>query len=72
MQARVLIDSGRPSEGADLLKEVIEVDPTNGDALLSLARYYRQQQDFERAALHYQRAASDADTALTAVMENAH
>ncbi|MDP6098455.1 MAG: tetratricopeptide repeat protein [Gammaproteobacteria bacterium] len=71
MEARVLIDSSRATDGADLLREVIDADPTNGDALLSLARYYRQQQDFERAGIYFQRAASEDSVALEALMENA-
>jgi hypothetical protein len=43
----------------------------NGEASLSLARYYSLQSDFERASIYFQQAANDDDIALTALTENA-
>jgi cytochrome c-type biogenesis protein CcmH/NrfG len=71
LQARVLMDSGQTADGAGLLREVIQADPTNGDALLSLANYYRQQQDFERADIFFQRAESEEEVALEALTAHA-
>lgn len=71
MQARVLINAGKPTDGAELLREVIAEAPRDGDALISLARYYRQQQDFERAAVFYERAVVESSVALEASMEYA-
>jgi tetratricopeptide (TPR) repeat protein len=71
MQAQVLIGLGQSSDGADLLLQLLESNPTNGEALLSLARYYRQQQDFERADIFFQRAAKEQAVALSALIDNA-
>lgn len=71
LQARVLMDSGQAADGAELLREVIQTDPMNGDALLSLANYYWQQQDFERADIYFQQAASVESVTLQALMANA-
>ena len=71
MQARVLIGLEKPTEATSLLREVLEADPTNGYALISLANYYRQQRDFERANLHFQWAAKEPEVALQALTSNA-
>ncbi len=71
LRARILVDSGQATEGAELLRDVIDADPTNGDALLALASYYRQQRDFERAAIFFERAESEEEVALNALMAHA-
>jgi len=71
MKAQVLIGLNQATDGARLLLEIIENNPTNGQALLALARYYRQQQDFERADIFFRRAASEESVALSALMNNA-
>ncbi len=71
MQAQVLLGLGERIEGAQLLRDVLQDDPTNPQALLSLARYYRGEQDYERALLEYERAAQEDEVALTALMESA-
>ena len=71
LQARVLIDSGRSTSGANLLIEVVQANPTHGDALLALARYYRQQDDFERANIYYERAANEPELTVIVLMEHA-
>jgi len=71
LRARVLIDSGRPTSGVELLVEVVQQNPNHGDALLALARYYQQQDDFERANIYYERAANEPELAVTVLMEHA-
>lgn len=71
LRARVLIDNGQAPDGISILQSVIEDDPMNGEASLSLARYYSLQSDFERASIYFQQAANDDDIALTALTENA-
>lgn len=71
MQARVLIGLEKPTEAASLLREVVDADPTNGYALISLANHYRQQRDYERANLHFQWAAREPEVALQALTANA-
>jgi len=71
LRARVLIDNEQTPEAVSLLQAVIEEDPLNGEALLSLARYYNLQSDYERASVFFEQAANDDDVALTALTENA-
>jgi len=71
MHARVLIGLEQPTEASSLLREVIAAEPDNGYALISLANYYRQRRDYERASLHFQWAAREPDVALQALTANA-
>ncbi len=71
MQARVMIGLEKPADATSLLEDVLAADPTNGHALISLANYYRQQRDYERANLHFQWAAKEPEVALQALTSNA-
>lgn len=57
MDAHLAIGKGNTKQAARLLKEVVNRDPMNGEALMLLAHNYWQQDDFERAEFMYERAA---------------
>ncbi len=69
--ARVLLATGQRDDAGEALRRVVDADPGNGQALLSLAQFYRAEQDFERAGIYYERAAESEVVALTALTEYA-
>lgn len=71
MKAQLLIGLEKTTDGVNLLKDVLSTDPTNGQALFSLASYYWQQKDYERADLYFERAAKEQDVAFKSLTENA-
>ena len=69
--ARILLATNQRADAAESLRRVVESDPTNGQALLSLAQFYRIEQDFEQAGVYFERAAESEVVALTALTEHA-
>lgn len=70
-RARILLATDQQADAAAALRLVVEAEPTNGPALLSLAQHYRTQQDFEQAEIYFARAAESEAVALTALTEHA-
>src|SRR5690606_23594543 len=56
LQAKIARAQGRAGEAAKLLEDIVARDGTRGDALLELARYYRDQKNDEKAWLLLERA----------------
>lgn len=56
MQAKIARQQDEPEEAAEILEEIIEVDPLNGEALIQLAEYQAEQGDIEEAVFTYERA----------------
>jgi len=56
LKAEIELGDRNSDSAAATLEEIIEVDPMNGRAILLLAKYYWQEEDFEEAAFLYQRA----------------
>ncbi|MCG8414201.1 MAG: tetratricopeptide repeat protein [Pseudomonadales bacterium] len=69
--ARILLARGQRVEAAAALRRVIDTNPTDGQALLSLAQLLKLEQDFEQADIYYQRAAEEESVALSALTEHA-
>ena len=69
--ARVQLARNQPVDAVAALRRIVAADPTNGQALLSLAQYFRGEQDFEQAGIYFERAASEEAVALTALTEYA-
>lgn len=55
--SQIQIATGRGVEAAATLEKILERDPLNGPALLTLAHFYGQTGEVERAILMYERAA---------------
>lgn len=56
-RAQVAMQMGDRDAAAEMLEQVIGLDPLNGSALLGLGDYYRDTGDLARAILQYERAA---------------
>lgn len=61
---------GAGSEVVALLEEVIEVQPMNGSALLTLGRQLNSMGDYEQAAYFFSRAATVSDFRSRALLEH--
>lgn len=61
LQANLAMVQGDDSGAAAILEEVLEADPLNGNALLLLGKYYRDQKDLETAIYYFERASGVKD-----------
>ena len=58
LRARIAVAQGTGDEEAAVLKEVVELDPLDGEALILLGQHARRGGDSEQAIFYYERAAS--------------
>jgi len=58
IDARVAVAEGAGGKFVQILEEVVQLDPLDGDALMQLAQHYASSGEKERAILYYQRAAA--------------
>lgn len=70
-EAQVALGLNEDERAASILKDVVETDPLNGQALLLLADYYNKQDGRETAELYYRRAADVSDTEVEALIQHA-
>ena len=61
-EAGILLSQGGYNQANEKLRELLELDPDNGNAFFYLAQIASQQQQFEEAAQYYDRAAQSEDT----------
>ena len=52
----MFLGTGRADEAAVILQQLIDRDPNNGEALMSLASYHSGKSAYEKAAFLYERA----------------
>ena len=71
LKARVARGEGRPKEAAKILESIVRDDGTRGDALLELARHYRDVGNPEKALLMYERASNLEAFEYQALVEQA-
>jgi len=57
LKAETSIAMGEAEKAAEILQEIVTMDPLNGKALISLGDYYRNDGDLENAVIQYERAA---------------
>jgi tetratricopeptide (TPR) repeat protein len=57
LRARVALQDGRGEEAATVLKQIVALDPLDGEALLLLGQHYARNREPERAIFYYERAA---------------
>lgn len=58
IQARLAVASGAGEEEVDVLKEIVDLDPLDGEALLLLGQHYSRKGNNEQAIFYYERAAA--------------
>jgi tetratricopeptide (TPR) repeat protein len=57
LRARIAVAEGAGDEEANVLKEIVELDPLDGEALILLGRHAGRGGDTEQAVFYYERAA---------------
>ena len=70
-QASVALGKNESAKAAEILNQVVDRDPLNGKALLLLAEYHWNQDEFEKAELYFTRAANVDDSKVEALIQNA-
>jgi tetratricopeptide (TPR) repeat protein len=70
-QASVALGKNESAKAAEILNQVVDRDPLNGKALLLLAEYHWNQDEFEKAELYFTRAAKVDDSKVEALIQNA-
>jgi tetratricopeptide (TPR) repeat protein len=70
-EAQIKLATGETKEAVRALEEVITRDPLDGDAILLLAGHYARAEDFERAALYFERAQNLRDFEASACIQHA-
>lgn len=61
-EAGILLSQAGHNQANEKLRELLELDPDNGNAFFYLAQIASQQQQFEEAAKYYDRATQSEDT----------
>lgn len=56
LEATIAKQQEQPERSAEILEEIIAEDPLNGEALISLANYYADKEEFEKATFTFERA----------------
>lgn len=58
LRARIAVAQDAGGEEARILREIVELDPLDGEALILLGHYYAGNEEVEQAVFHYERAAN--------------
>lgn len=66
--AKLEIKTGDPTNGVRQLEEVLETNPLNADALLALADYQFEAENYEEAAFYFERAQSIPEAQIQALV----
>mgnify|MGYP006272679463 CR=1 FL=1 len=56
LEARVAVARGADEKEVEVLREIVDLDPMDGEALMLLGQYFRRDGDAEQAMFYYQRA----------------
>jgi tetratricopeptide (TPR) repeat protein len=67
LNAQVATSKGEVDEAAALYERILELDPSDGSAMVELARYYSDKEDFARAYLYLDRAEKFAEHQVAAL-----
>lgn len=71
LQAEIALGRGDDATAAEMLEEVVRVDPMNGDALILLGNYHSRQGSFEEAQFFFERAQSLTEYQVEALIGHA-
>lgn len=69
LKSEIYLSTGREDDAAKILEELISRDPNNGAALVSLAKYNWNADQFEKAAFFYERATKLDEYAAEAYLD---
>lgn len=58
LQARIAVAEGAGQEEIQILEQIVELDPLDGEALILLGQHCAAAEDFEKAAFYFERAES--------------
>lgn len=58
LQARIAVSNGEGKKQVKILKEIVSLDPLDGEALILLGQHCEREQNIEQAIFYYERAAS--------------
>lgn len=58
LSARIALAEGADEKQAQILEEVVRLDPLDGEGLVLLGQHYTREQDWARAISYYERAAN--------------
>ncbi len=58
IEARLAVADGSDEEEVQVLKEIVQLDPMDGEALLLLGQHYAREGNTEKAIFYYERAAN--------------
>ncbi len=56
LEARIALNKGADERQAELLQEIVQIDPMDGEALILLGQYFARENDPEKAVFYYERA----------------
>lgn len=71
LRAELALGSGQSEEAAQILEEVIQLEPMNGNALLLLGNYYFRKGEYEEAEFYFERASGIDRVAVDALIQSA-
>ncbi|MGB0370118.1 MAG: tetratricopeptide repeat protein [Opitutales bacterium] len=71
LKSKLYLNTGRTDEAAKILQQLIDRDPNNGEALILLAEYNADKEQFEKAGFLYERATKVDDYAAEAYLDYA-
>ncbi|NDH01273.1 MAG: hypothetical protein EBY43_09410, partial [Opitutae bacterium] len=71
LQAEVRLATGKRKDAENILEDLIQKQPLDGEALLLSARLAAENLDYAKAALRFERAAKIADFEVDALIEHA-
>ncbi len=71
LRARLAVASGSGEEEVQVLKEIVELDPTDGEALILLGQHYGRKDKSEKAIFYYERAESIPEYEADALVHHA-
>lgn len=71
LRSRIAVAEGKGGEAVEVLEEIVQIDPLDGDALLLLGQHYEREGDPDRAVFYYERAESLQDHEAEAKVRHA-
>lgn len=72
LRARLAVAAGAGEEEAQVLEQIVQLDPLDGDALILLGQYHQRRGEVERAVLQFERAAAISAFEADAKVRHAH
>ncbi len=71
LEARIALNEGANEKQADILQEIVRINPMDGEALIQLGQYFSRKDDPEKAIFYYERAEAIEGVAAKAMIRHA-